>query len=249
MTNTLNWDGEDTCYFLTDFEKCFDIDICQLDVERAYRVGDLLDLIMRKLSGGGRKCASAMAFYRLRRALWLAAWHGQEELTPKLEIAWLDRLYTRHFVKSVEQSFNLKLPEPRLTWVGKLGWCMLLLLPAGFALPALAQNLGLTLPGGTGVAFVLSVIAAIWVLQTYDPGRLPKSLATIADLVEECAKLNVGRLVRMGADGREAAIWQALVAFLAERSELPATEITRDTVLLRSVFDDNYARARLRGSY
>lgn len=246
MANTLDWDDDlDSCVALEAVEKCFDIDLCDLDLRHVYRMGELFDVVWRKLPGDrtGRKCASAMAFYRLRSALALASWRFRERTGPQSDLAWLDRFYTRAFVKDVEDQCGLRLPKPRLTWMGKLGWWAVLLPVAWFPFRMLADRFEWLVPDGAGIAYFLSIVLLAWALTKFDPGRLPKDCTSMRGLVDETVRLSYGRLVRHGADARKEEVWRMLRIVLAAHSVLPAKEMTRDTVLLRSIFDENYGSA------
>ena len=78
-------------------------------------------------------------------------------------------------------------------------------------------------PGGLLLAALLVIL---------DPGRLPKSYATLGGLSRQVAALNFRQFVRLGAERRDKEIWAALVELLWEHSSLPLDEIHPDTLLV-----------------
>lgn len=242
MANTLGLDDEwDPIDIVIAVEKAFDIKITDEEARAVIRVGDFADLLQRKLpqSESIGKCPSAMTFYRVRRALRIVRPDGK--LASTSDLSWLDRNYTKAFCEEVRLMHGIVLPGPSATWMGRLG-CWLGLLIVAIAI------LGMVLPHASGVrgwvalgVFVSWVPA--WLLNKADHGRLPKHLRSMDDLVEKTLRLNYGRLVAQGADARPKTVWRHLTQVLAEMSVLPAVEITRDTVCLRSKFDEIYDRA------
>jgi hypothetical protein len=72
MVNSLGLDDDlDGVEIVKLVELAFDIRIANEDAEAITNVGELYDLLLNKIPRDetNRKCAGAMAFYRLRRAL------------------------------------------------------------------------------------------------------------------------------------------------------------------------------------
>jgi hypothetical protein len=219
MLQTLMLDDDDASDALLAVGDAFEVKISAADARLLYDVGDLFDLLRRKIDAGdgNRKCASAMAFYRLRRVLNdLSADAGR---SPSHDLTPSHCIYTQSFVKSLEDRSGLRLPRPVLGWVGGLGIALAL----GGMLGAIAAHrldaLGL---------FVAGVV-----LSRVDPGRLPKDCRTVGALAKKAANLSFGRLVKQGADARDGHLWQALVEILADLALVPADQIARDTGFLQ----------------
>ena len=72
MTNTLGLDDDlDGVMLLKEIEESFDLRVPDKDAERMERVGDFYDWLVDNVDPhcDGKKCASAMTFYRLRGAI------------------------------------------------------------------------------------------------------------------------------------------------------------------------------------
>jgi hypothetical protein len=65
-------------------ERVFDIEVAAEDVSRVFTIGDFHDLLLSKIppNEADRKCASAMAFYRIKGALQRLPSIGRFILTP-----------------------------------------------------------------------------------------------------------------------------------------------------------------------
>src|ERR1700734_2776145 len=72
MPNTLGLDDDlDGVEVVQDLKRIFDIMVSRQEAARIFNVGEFHDLLLQKIppDEAGGKCASAMAFYRIRRAL------------------------------------------------------------------------------------------------------------------------------------------------------------------------------------
>src|SRR5215469_17808191 len=91
MANSLGLDDDlDGVELVRDIERAFQIKITDEEATNIFVVGELHELLVQKLSTdeGGRKCASAMAFYRLRNALRRQGIDHQ--LVPQADIRFLE---------------------------------------------------------------------------------------------------------------------------------------------------------------
>ena len=71
MPNTLGLDDDlDGVEVVRDLERIFDIKVSNEEAERIFTVGEFHDLLLSKLSPNeaDKKCATAITFYRIRRA-------------------------------------------------------------------------------------------------------------------------------------------------------------------------------------
>jgi len=122
MANTLGLDDDlDPVEVVRVVESAFNIKIANKEAEVIVTVGEMFDLLREKIAGNAmdRKCASAMAFYRLRRVL--AARHVEFRLVPASNLSWLQDAYTKKHVRALEQETGLRLPKPGYTWIGHVG--------------------------------------------------------------------------------------------------------------------------------
>jgi hypothetical protein len=234
MPNTLGLDDDlDGVEVVRDLERIFDITLSRQEAERIFKVGEFHDLLLQKIppDESDRKCATAIAFYRIRRALRRLGFG--HDLAPASDIRAFERGRTRQNLKKLERDSGLRMPRPAPTWIGRLAalCCFVVILVGtvvlqpGFPATLLAGALFGLLAAGTIIIFI-------------DPGKLPANCTRLADITKIAAAMNYGRLVRMGARHREEDIWENLVESLS-RYALPKSEITRETYFLKSQLEKN----------
>jgi hypothetical protein len=239
MTNTLGLDDdEDAGDVVLLVERAFDIKFSPKEMEEILTVGAFYDLLLTKIpsNDADRKCASAMAFYRLRSALRRLG--CGDVLTPASDTRALERGEAKA-MRQLEAECGLHLPW-EITPAGcaaALG-IFATIMVASCVTAAMAAESVVT---GAAVGFVLAVPAALVFLATVDPHRLPTSCATLGDLARRAAAMNYGRLVKMGARHRDGDVWENLTELLSCYA-LPKAEIARETVFLRKVFEQRTAR-------
>jgi hypothetical protein len=248
MLKTLGLDDDlDPVEVVIAIEKAFEVKVSNEEAKAIFRVGELFTLLLSKMPVGdaGRKCASAMAFYRVRRALnELGIDAGR---FPSDDLSSLHRVYSKSFVRSLKERSGLRLPRPAFGLVGKLGVAVLLVgLSAGLgtiALGLLAASTKLAMslsfpPKGQletiSIALLVGAFVAGPILMYLDAGRLPANCRTLGSLAARTASLSYGRLVKQGADARVASVWKALTENLADFAGVPADQIARETYFLRS---------------
>jgi hypothetical protein len=224
MLKTLGLDDDlDPVEVVIEIEKAFDIAISASEVEAIFNVGQLFDLLRGKVqaSDANRKCASAMAFYRIRSALNdLRVDIGR---SPSYDLSPLHRVYTKSFVKLLEERSGLRLPQPAFSLVGKVGQAFVLVgvfgavaaMFAALPLTFISVAVGGRLPTAS-IILLLGGAVAGGALLSIDAGRLPTSCRTLGALAARAASLSYGRLLKQGADGRDSRIWKALVEILSD---------------------------------
>ncbi|WP_315703534.1 MULTISPECIES: hypothetical protein [unclassified Bradyrhizobium] len=242
MLKTLGLDDElDPAEVVIEIERAFDIKILDAEAENIFSVGQMFDLLRSKVHCGDadRKCASAMAFYRIRRALNdLPVDIGQ---SPSSNLSPLHRVYTKSFVKSLEEKSGLRLPRPDLSLVGRFGVTLIALVIFGavaallLALCSAIFSVPLPKPlsSAAGPLLVGGLVAGL-VLVRGDAGRLPKTCRTLGTLAAKTANLSYGRLVKQGADARDSHMWRVLVEILSDYARVPTNQIVRETYFLAS---------------
>lgn len=230
MANTLNWAGDgDDLDAVRSLEAVFEISFSNAELSALNTVGDLHDLILQKLPRANKaeKCASAMAFYRLRRAL--TARQSNIRIAPATELKVFQEPYTKEFFSRLEQQTGLKLGGPAHTWIGSMGDACLLL-PLMAILPLLACSLFVHFSPYLWASLAL-LLPLGGVLLWFDPGRLK---GTVGDLARKAGRLNYGRLMKQGAKARDSEIWSLLAEALTDESRLKPEDVTRETVFFRS---------------
>jgi hypothetical protein len=240
MLTTLGLDDDlDGVEIVCALETTFEVKFSDAEAVAVFTVGDMFDLLRHKIDAAGRKCPSAMAFYRLRRA-WneLGIDVGR---APSDDLTRLLRVYTRALVRSLEARSGLRLPPPAFGLVGKIGVAFALggMLGCLALLVCKVAAIWLPIPINDWSALVpIATLFGGWiigsVLMRFDAGRLPSDCRTLGALAAKSAKLSYGRLVKQGGDARDKVLWRALVDNLAEFTKLPADQIARETYFLQS---------------
>lgn len=210
-----------------DLERAFDIHVSNDEATRTLTVGDFYDLLLAKIPANeaDRKCASAMAFYRLRCALNELGYGSK--LTPESDLSFLHQGRVRPQLARLEKVSGLNLPKAVQTGWGRLTAFAAFTAVWTTAVSVYPSFLTVVLGGFAGIG------GAILVLKYIDPGKMPHDCRTLADLTQKAAILSYGRLVKMGARHSEEDIWKALLEVLSVWA-LPKAEITRDTFFLKS---------------
>ena len=217
---------------VVETEKAFGIEISASEGEAISNVGQLFDLLQGKLQAGDahRKGASAMALQRIRRAMNdLRVDIGR---SPSDDLSPLHRVYTKSFVKLLEERSGLRLPHPAFSLAGRVG-CALVLVGMFDAVAAIFAALpvmfisvavGGRLPTASIILFLGGLVAG-GALVSIDSGGLPTGCRTLWALAARATSLSYGRLLKQGADGRDSRIWKALVEILSDFADVPADQI------------------------
>lgn len=223
MANSLDIDDEDATDALAALERSLGFQFGADELETCRTVGDIYRIVARRLEGSnGEACVTAMAFYRLRRAL--APFSGGEKLRPVHVLSELIAGSPRQAVKQIEAETGLHLPPLASSWLGQ----------AAFA-TAIVALLGIIpvhmfYPGWTLLTIGL-MPASIWLLSI-DPGRFSKDCRTLGDLTKKVVALNYGHLLEAGARPRQGDQWDVLTEVLSEYSPVPKAAIRADMLIL-----------------
>lgn len=224
---TVNLDPQDgDIAVFEELQTVFALALTQDDVGEWRTVGDIHATLRHKLAKrpDGNACATSMTFYRLRRALGARA----SGLKPSTPLAPLVGPNPKKWRAEVQQAVNLNLPVFPLTSVGTIG-CLVGFV-AFFSL--LVSGLFESSVIATGSLATLVMCGALCCL---DRLSLPNDLVTLGDLARAIAARNVGALARQGARVRDADIWQAVCAILAEETGTPRDQIGPDSYLFAHV--------------
>jgi hypothetical protein len=241
MLGTLGLDDDDAIDALVRVENAFDVAISDDEAKSISTAGQMFELLRGKLDAddANRKCASAMALYRVRRTLNdLGVGVGR---APSSDLSGLDRVYTKSFVKSLEQRSALRMPQPAFGLVGNVGCALIFVgifgalagIVAAFPLIFISDSAASQLLVASIILLVGGLVAGV-ALLCLDAGRLPKNCRTLGALAANAANLSYGRLVKQGADGRDSRMWKTLVEILSDFADVPADQIARETYFLAS---------------
>ena len=233
VANSLGLDDDlDAVVLVQNLEKAFEIGITDAEAESVLTVGQLYDLLLAKIPANesDRRCASAMVFYRLRRALENRA--KDTALTPSTSLLFLEEGRARTTVKELEKETGLRLPELELTGRGYFG-CLSVLVAFCAAMGISSfYHLGY-FSGLSGFVAVVTFVALEWAILRLDPGKLPIDCSTLGGLATRVAALNYGFLIKVGASHCDREIWKSLLELLSGYA-LSKSEINRDTYFLQS---------------
>ena len=229
MPNTLGLNDDlDPVEAVFSLEKAFALDISDAEAEACTTVGDIFDLLETRFAarmGEPGSCMTSMAFYRLRRAL--QAMRPDLDCRPDTPLAIYAGRNARRFLNQLRRRSAMHMPGPRGRWLG-----------AGGGLLAVVSLVGLIVAATQGAMIQCGVTIALMVfgaaLIRLDPGALPAGCATVGDLAIKAGALNYGSLASAGGAVRAKDLWDAMAQVLAEHSDLPASAMRRDTLILQS---------------
>lgn len=222
MRTSLGLGGDlDDVELVQDIEQAFGIQLPDGELSRCETVGDLFDLVVRRLPeefGTGDRCASAMCFYRLRRAVMTIA--PNVELRPSTSIEALRHVPVRSLYRALKTVDGMRPPVPNLSLWG----CLSLFL-------AVAAPIGLLIWGAPGWTAFLGFLVAIGLFRL-SPVCLPPRLRTFGDLVELVTARSIGMLAAHGARLRPAEAWKAMKVVCTDHAVTNEGEIGRGTFIL-----------------
>jgi hypothetical protein len=227
MMNTLGLDDDlDTIKVLSNLETSFSIRFTDAEVSAWRTVGDIYSTLRSHISNSGKRagrCATAMTFYRLRRAL--SDLSIDTRLRPDTPVRGKTTLTTKALFKQISARSGLRLPRPRVALWGTLGAWSISASPIGLATTAVFAPHWWPIP-------VLAAALGI-MLHQLDPGEVPPDCQTLGDLSRKVTGLNFGKLSNEGAEPSDKDLWNALVEVLSEDALLPKLEIRPETLLLQ----------------
>lgn len=237
MANTLGIHDDEALNLVRDIEKAFDVNIGK-ESESILTVGQLHDLLLRKipLRDTDKKCASAVAFYRLKQGIKTLGLDVQA--APSADLRQLEINGAKNSLRALEKETGLRLPEPGFTRLGLFGLYTSLFSFFAFAGFSIYHPLDFW-----HLILVVIFLAGITIARL-TPGKLPKSCSTLGKLAEKTAALNYGDLIKLGASHSDKQIWKNLVALL-QNDILSASEITRDTFFSQSQLSKKISRHAL----
>ena len=209
-----------------DLERVFDITFTDADYASFWSVGDIDDAVWRHLqtkAHGQDRCATASAFYELRRAL--------REVKPDVQIrpstklcAFADRPSALTAVVKRHCDLTLRFPASAVASAG--GY--LIFLSVFLVFPAaVAFESG---PAALAVGLFLSLGSiAIWL----DPGRFD-AVQTVGDAARTLVNQNFAAFLARGACFDRDSVWEAVRAVAADSAGSRADTIERETLILES---------------
>ncbi|NHO16686.1 acyl carrier protein [Acetobacter peroxydans] len=220
MSSSLGLLGDsDDLALIEDVEEAFGFRLSDCELNHCRTVGDLFELVEARLPTSGLKgnCATAMTFYRLRRAIQPRIGIA---LRPGTSISALSTLRVKELHRIIKEECGLR---PPVRYISVWGAIALL---AIFALPVAVVILDLS-----GWIAILSALLATVIFRKM-PIRLPHTMLTFGDLVRSVSSRSVGTLAEQGARLRPAEAWDAFRDILSGHTPLSKEAITPETLLL-----------------
>jgi hypothetical protein len=213
-------DGDDLD-LLVDLEAAFGIGVTDNEREHIRTVGDIYAIIGGRFSNAKQStngCLTAMAFYRVRRAL--RALGSTDTIAPDTTLRDISPLKPKQLMKKLESVAGLRMPSAAGLWTSIGIW--------------------LSFAGGLVLFLVLLANPQLWLMPTalillgsslvyWERGILSSDCETVGGLAKKAACLNLGRLVIEGARPRDSDLWNALTEVLANHSSVPPSFITPNT--------------------
>lgn len=182
-------------------------------------VGHVYRALLAHFEGkGGGRCATAMAFFRLRRAL-----RGRRAtgLVPSCDLKKFTRQPPRALLRLLERRTGLRMPT---AGVGTMRGVGLLVMTAALIFGFSFADYGPQYPRIAVAAFVLGGIVA-----AMGSSAFPKNCETLGGLAGQVAVLNFAKLVEQGAHAGPREVWTVLVEIAAMVSLKPRDKIGPDT--------------------
>jgi len=228
MSNTLGLDDDlDPVEAVISLEKAFALKISDAEASSCNTVGDIYDLLHSRFAahiGEPGSCMTSMAFYRLRRSLRGA--HPDVEFRPDTPLATYAGWNARAFLGRLRSDSGLQLPGPQGRWLSGVGCILLLLAIVGAVVVAVTKGPPIFYLAAIAL-FVVGVVSI-----RLDPGALSRDCATLGKLANKASALNYGTLARSGGAIRPKELWDAMAEVLSGFSELPKSDMRRDTLIL-----------------
>lgn len=207
-------DGDEVA-IIEAIEDVFKVAIMDEEAESIRTLEDAHSVICSKLPNDENeqtKCLTAMAYYRLNRAL---PGHGKTKLSERVEAP--QAVNPREFQKQLEEGSGLHLPflTSSSTWVNAIGWAILATWTVG---PVLFSG-----SSATAVGLIILVLNfAIWRFAARIDQRVWIYDGTLADLSRRASKENIGHLVSEGGKWTGADVWTAMTKIISDETGFPA---------------------------
>jgi hypothetical protein len=193
-------DGDDVD-LIRAVEESFSVKFRKADLENCTTVGDLHRLILANAPSAERSnmaCLSALAFYRLRRAL--APVSGEMRVRPRTLLSEFIRpSQSKRFWRDITRTTGLTIPAPSSGWAG------ITLFVLTLAAPVVAHYYA----GHGGIAAIVPA-AIVAKLVSDRLARFPSRIRTVGDLANAVAGLNASQLLPEGAPMRAKETWLVL---------------------------------------
>lgn len=227
--NTLGiGDDMDDLDFIQDIEACFGTKFTNEETLAWYKVEDIFASLKRHFQTSTRQnhiAVAARAFYCLRNCI--KHFSPTQRISPKTRLDHIGEISVRQLYNKLSADYKLRQPT---LYGGKLHTLGALMIAVGF-LASLAI-IFIWNPFYLLCAILVACVGAI--LLKYGAWRFPSDCETVGDLAQKIGARNFGLLNGANFPVREAELWNALLEVISDHSDIPRSEIRRDTLLLQS---------------
>ena len=207
-------DGDDVA-IIEAIEDVFKVAIMDEEAESIRTLKDAHSVICSKLPNDENeqtKCLTAMAYYRLNRAM---PGQGKANRSKRLHVP--EAVSPREFQQQLEEGSGLKLPFLTTSsfWVTSIGWAIFY---TWIAEPVMFSGFYAVAVGL--IIFVSNV--AIWRFATAIDQRAWIFDGTVADLSRRASEENIGHLVAEGGKLTREDVWTAMTKIISSVTGFPA---------------------------
>ena len=217
--------GLDSVELIMDIEESFDISISDDRATKIVTVGECYEAILAELPDAERKraCLSAVAFYRVRRALLAVTGRSRKEIRPKAPLEDLLPRKQRHETWiQMRERLDMRCPA-----LGLPVWGWLTVLAGATAVVFLFTFVfGWSWGWALGVPALITLIMLYYFLNAAFAVELPDRIRTVGDLAKAILVRNYAKVAAGITDADE--VWESLRIIIAENLGVSLDEVTKD---------------------
>lgn len=210
-------DGDDIG-LIEDFEAVFAISFSDEEGKIINTLGDAYNLICSKLPGDKNqqvKCRTAMAYYRLNRAL-----RERGRLRPEARVSPPTDISPRSFQRKLEEQSGLKLDfltrasflTSALFFLQFFTWIAAPVLFDGVAAFLLAISIATASHGLWRIADRMD--KEVWTFQ-----------GTLGDLARKASEINFGKMASQGGRWTESEVWKTMTSIIHDHTGFPLDDM------------------------
>ena len=232
ILQALDLDYGDTIDLLEVLEQDFGITITDDEARPIETVGELHAFLVDRVIGNGQpsgKCASQMAFYRIRRTLVAESGSSPSSIRPNTPIEPFGKGNLRSLSARLEQRTGLSMPILSSDRFGDVAFVALALSVLTTIIAFATQSI---FPVGL---IAMSLLAVAIIGDSLNKGRFRADLlgvgdiATVGDLARFSGALSHGKLRELGARTDADVIWDVLIANIVNTANVAVDAIAPET--------------------
>ena len=232
--------GLDTVELVIEVESAFGIQIPDAEASGLITVGQLYEYVLSKLpTVETRRCASAAAFYRFRRAVVGQLSVGRGDVRPSVPIGGvIPPTRRRSEWALLGESLGWRMPPlVRPGWMVTafygliVGWLMVVVRAWG-RFPWFPVN-QFPLVVAYFVVGVMGLLAVAYRLTTPFATRFPRECSTVRGTVQAALALNYGTISLQGPGWNRREVWECLRAIIVEQLGVAPEEVVESAEFVK----------------